>query len=386
MYKLTSLFVLCFVFVCANSQVYYNSGVDKLIKEEYNKGNWKNVIQITDSIHKIGIGYHEAFEMAADAAYILNKPFKQHAYLQYALHDFPTDSAVLLKLAYCFWATQQYTHGNTAQYKLLKGGQLSEQNKVKNNVVNFDFGSKISNNTSLYNNLNFLSIGTTFPIKYLLTYHGITYLSQNSFYGDIAQIQYYLNTSLALKKGWKIIGIMHLAEYNLTNYPSDLTGNQILSGEQYVLGLGTSKLYKNCLFGINVIKSNLNYMDQLQIVSGITYYPLNNTKLILNIDANYLTEKSHIITSYKLNYSPINSLNIIVSYLQANTRNFTEQNAFLLHNSFDITRNRYALSITKHISKTIRITGIFQLENKIETISNTDYQYKILGLGIKNIF
>ena len=140
------------------------------------------------------------------------------------------------------------------------------------------------------------------------------------------------------------------------------------------------------MFGVDVIKSNLNYKDQLQIVSGIIYYPLNNTKLILNIDANYLTEKSHTIASYRLTYSPIKSLNVSLSYLQANTRNFTEQNAFLVHNSFDITRNKYALSVTQHISKNIRIIGIFQLENKIETISNTNYQYTILGLGVKNIF
>ena len=220
-------------------------------------------------------------------------------------------------------------------------------------VVNFDIGNKISSNTSLYNNLNFVSVGTTFPIKFILTYHGITYLRQKSFYGDIAQIQYYLNSAIALKKGWKISGIVHLAEYNLTNYPADLSGNQILSGDQYVLGLGTSKLYRNCLFGVDVIKSNLNYKDQLQIISGITYYPLNNTKLIINIDANYLTEKSHIITSYRLTYSPIKSLNLSLSYLQANTRNFTEQNAFLLHNSFDITLNKYALSVTQQISKNI---------------------------------
>ncbi len=386
MHKLTTLFILCFAFAGANSQVYYISGADSLLKEEYNKGSWKNVMQITDSIHKIGMGYHEAFEMAAEAAYILNKPFKQHTYLQHALQDFPTDSAVLLKLAYCFWTTKQYSHGNKIQYKLLKKRLLNEQNKVKINVVNFDIGSKISSNTSLYNNLNFVSVGTTFPIKFILTYHGITYLRQKSFYGDIAQIQYYLNSSIALRKGWKISGILHLAEYNLTNYPADLIGNQILSGDQYILGLGTSKLYKNCLFGVDVIKSNLNYKDQLQIVSGIIYYPLNNTKLILNIDANYLTEKSHTIASYRLTYSPIKSLNVSLSYLQANTRNFTEQNAFLVHNSFDITRNKYALSVTQHISKNIRIIGIFQLENKIETISNTNYQYTILGLGVKNIF
>jgi hypothetical protein len=386
MHKLTILFLLCFAFVGANSQVYYISGADSLLKKEYNKGSWNNVIQITDSIHKIDMGYHEAYEMAADAAYILNKPFKQHTYLQHALQDYPTDSSVLLKLAYCFWATKQYGHGNKIQYKLLKEGLLSEQNKVKINVVNFDIGNKISSNTSLYNNLNFVSVGTTFPIKYILTYHGITYLRQKSFYGDIAQIQYYLNSAIALKKGWKISGIVHLAEYNLTNYPADLSGNQILSGDQYVLGLGTSKLYRNCLFGVDVIKSNLNYKDQLQIISGITYYPLNNTKLIINIDANYLTEKSHIITSYRLTYSPIKSLNLSLSYLQANTRNFTEQNAFLLHNSFDITRNKYALSVTQQISKNILLAGIFQLENKIETISNANYQYIILAIGIKNIF
>lgn len=368
------------------AQVYFASDVDGLLRQEFNNGNWKKVIHITDSIYKIDLGYHEAFEMAADAAYFLNKPFKQHNYLQHALQNNPTDSTILIKLANCFWLTQQYSHANKLQFKLLKQGILSEQNKAKVHVVHVDLGSKLSSNTSLYNNLNFVFVGSAIPIKSMLTYHGITYLSQKSFYGNIVQLQYYVNSSIALKKSWKISGMLHLASYNLTNYPSELTGNRILSGDPYAIGLGVTKLHHNFLWGVDVIKSTLNYQNQLQIISGITYYPFNNTKVVLQANANYLTEKSYIISSYQLNYAPNKKLKITANYLQANARNFTEQGAFLLHNSFDVTRNRYALAATQQLSTSISLSGIFQLENKIETISNNKYQYTLLGVGIKKIF
>ena len=386
MHKLIPFILFSFCLTSAQAQVYFPSGVDSLLREEFNNGRWKNVIHITDSLQKIDLAYNEAFEMAANAAYFLNKPFKQHYYLQHALHNNPTDSIILLKLADCLWITQQYSHANKLQLKLLKGGILNQQNKVKVNATHVDIGSKLSSNSSLYNNLNFIFIGGAFPIKSILTYHGITYLSQKSFYGDMIQVQYYLNSSIALKKSWKLNGMLHLADYNLTNYPSELAGNRIISGKPYIVGLGVSKLNQNLLLGIDVVKSNLNYQNQFQVISAITYYPLNNTKLILLASANYLTEKSCLISSYQLTYSPTKTLKITSGYLQANARNFTEQGAFLMHNSLDVTRNRYTLTVNKHISPNTSLTSIFQLENKIETISNTNYQYILLSIGIKKIF
>lgn len=386
MRKLIVLILFSFCLVTSQAQVYFTSGVDSLLREEFNSGRWKNVMNITDSIHKIDLGYHEAFEMAADAAYFLNKPFKQYNYLQHALQNFPTDSSILLKLANCYWATNQYSHANKLQVKLLKQGLLNETNKANTNLIHVDLGSKMSSNTSLYNNLNFIFIGSAFPIKSILTYHGITCLSQKSFYGSMIQLQYYSNTSIALKKAWKVNGMLHLADYNLTNYPSDLSGDEILSGKPYAIGLGISKLYKSFLLGVDIIKSNLNYKNQLQIISGISYYPFNNTKFILQVNANYLTEKSYLITSYQISYAPNKKMKIISNYLQANARNFTEQSAFLMHNSFDVTRNRYTVTATKKLSTSASISSILQIENKIETISNNRYQYLLIGIGFNKIF
>lgn len=386
MRKLIVFILFSFCLVSTQAQVNFASGVDSLLRQEFNNGRWKNVMHITDSLNKIDLGYHEGFEMAADAAYFLNKPFKQHNYLQHAIQNNPTDSAILIKLANCYWLTQQYSHANKLQYKLLKQGVLSEQNKAKVQAVQIDLGSKFSSNSSLYNNLNFVFLGSAFPIKSVLTYHGITYLSQKSFYGNIVQLQYYVYSSIAFKKSWRINGMIHLASYNLTNYPSELSGNRILSGNPYALGFGVTKLYNNFLLGVDVIKSTLNYQNQLQVITGITYYPFNNTKVALQVNANYLTEKSYLITSYQANYAPNKKLKITANYLQANARNFTEQGAFLLHNSFDVTRNRYALTATQQLSKSMSISGIFQVENKIETISNNNYQYTLLGIGIKKIF
>jgi hypothetical protein len=343
-------------------------------------------MHLNDSLHKINMGYHEGYELAANAAFMMNKPFKQQNYLEHALYNNPTDRMLLYKLSQCFWQTQQYNHAVRLQHKLLKNGLISRSELIKSNVVHVDFGSKISNKTSLYNNMNFVFIGSAFAVKSLLTYHGITYLSQRSFYGNMMQVQYYLNTAWPIKNGWKIHGVLHALKYNITNYSSDLSGNQILSGNPFVFGGGVSKLYKNISLSIDAIKGDLNYNNQLQITPSITYYPLSNSKIIIQGSGNYLTEKSHLITSSQITIAPTKSLKIITGYLHANARNYTEQPAFLVNNSFDITKNRYSVTIMHNISTDLSITGIFQLENKKETITNTPYQYTLYGIGIRNIF
>lgn len=386
MYRLVFFILLIFAGVFTKAQPLYTSGIDSLLRTEYDQKRWKSIMHLTDSLHKIDMGYHEAYEMAADAAFMLNKPFKQQNYLEHALHNYPTDSAVLYKLSQCLWQTQQYNHAVRLQHQLTKTCILHRSDKIKSNVIHVDFGSKVSNNTSLYNNMNFVFIGSAFAVKSLLTYHGITYLTQRSFYGSMMQAQYYFNTGWAMKNGWKIYGIVHALKYNITHYSSDLSGNQILSGSPIVYGGGVSKLYKNISLNIDAIKGDLNHNNQLQVTPSASYYPLSNNKIILYGSVNYLTEKSHVITSAQLTVAPTKSLKITTGYLHANARNFTEQHAFLVHNSFDITKNRYSITLMQKVSSGLSISGIFQLENKIETFTNTPYQYTLYGLGLRNIF
>lgn len=386
MHKLIIFILISCTSVVVTAQTFFVSKTDSILRASFANGNYKNVMHLTDSLHKTDAAYFDTYQLAAAAAYLDNKMFKQNHYLKIALQNAPADSITQTHLFYNYLATQQYAQAQKMQHQLVKSNKMLASNKVNLTMLQTDAGVKISSDKSLYNNMWFGFIGAAIPLKSILSYHAITYLNQKNPFGDINQIQYYLNLPFALKKGWQINLATHLIHYNITNYNPLLINDQLATATPILVGGGISKHNKNVQYSLNAYYSNLNQQIQFQIVPSVLYYPFSNTKLSMQLDVNYLTEKNHLAPFVQVVYLPTTKLKITAGYTHANAKNYSELNGLLVNNSFDATTNRYALNVAYQLTNRLGASVVTQLENKTETYTNYAYQYFIVGLGIKYTF
>ncbi len=386
MLKLVSLILICCTGIVATAQTYFASKSDSVLRASFAIGNYKKVMHLTDSLHKIDAAYFDAYQFAAAAAYLNNNMFKQNRYLNFALKNAPTDSTTQAHLFYNYLATQQYVQAQKMQHQLVKSNKILASNKVNLTLLQTDAGVKISSDKSLYNNMWYGFVGASIPIKSVLSYHAITYLNQKNLFGDINQIQYYLNLPFALKKGWQINVATHLIHYNITNYSTLLFNSALATATPILVGGGISKINENIQYSLNAYYSTLNQQKQFQIIPSFLYYPFSNTKLSMQFDVNYFTEKNHLAPFIQVVYLPSTKLKITAGYTHANAKNYSELNGLLVNNSFDATTNRYALNVAYQLTNHLGIVAVTQLENKTETYTQKAYQYSIVGLGIKYTF
>lgn len=349
--------------------------------------NPTRVIHLVDSLAKRKEAGYDAYLWAAEASYQLGKFYQQQHYLERAHHIYPNDTRALPALYENYLVLGNYPQALRLNKMILAQAELGKYyaNRPVLHLVHAEYGFKQSSNDSLYAPLHYAQIGVGIRIKQIAWMHAISYLSQNSFLGTTNQYQYYSALAIPLKNNWTISPACHALYVNIAN-EIPITDSSILSSTAIIVALHVSKQYKNFKLEVGATRGNMNNEEQLQIQPAITYYPFSNKKLFLQAAGTYFTEKDVATGIVQVGARPISSLQVIGSYLYGGVRNFAEQNGYLVNNSFDETNHRYGLVTNYNLTQSLAIYGVFQLEQKTEYFSRTDYNYGTGLLGVKKVF
>ncbi len=356
---------------------------EQVLSSYYQQGKWTRVTQYCDSLISLKLAYHNIYILGAKAAAQLNKPYQSLAYLTQADLENPNDSLIQLLLYNQYLKAEQYSHA-VRIYKL-SNQILTLEELPMIHLLHAESGIKLSSDQNLYQSLYYNQVGFGNRIGRATAYHAITYLTQQTFFGTVNQWQWYSNYQYAFKHNWTISPAFHIINFYTTNKPIELSNTEIKE-TPWIVSCTVKKLVKKFALSLGGVASQINNENQLQIQPIIAWHPFNNNKFIVQGGLNILTEKeriqSHISTKLLLKQR----LSLAVGYSYLNARNFTEQNGYIVNNTFDLTNNRFHLLLSLGLLKNWSTYLYFQHENKQEFNSSINYQFDMMMCGIQKIF
>jgi hypothetical protein len=385
--SVTLFAVLLLLYMKSEAQQDDLARIDSVTYTQYYYEQWRPLLDSADKAIGNRQDFYWLYLRAAYAARQLNKPYREYYYLSKVHRQYPADLFVTDRLY-----SNTFTTGSYLQFLQLNT-QLRQDSAwrpyypkpARVYMVNVESGCKFSSDNNLYKPLYYGLAGIGFRIKHVALYSSVGYLQQKMYYGNLEQYQLYVSAGFSTRNNWLITPVFHALKYKIGN-ASPFLSTPYLTGQPVAAGIQVSKLYRNFAYSAGVYYSNLGKEEQLQVQPGITWYPFSNNKLYLAAYGNYLAEKEQLCVSGIMGYAPINALSISVAYLSAQARYYTEQNGYIVNNSFDITKDRYIASINWKVHPLLHLYGVYQYETKTENYYDLPYAYQTGVIGIRKLF
>ena len=265
-------------------------------------------------------------------------------------------------------------------------------NDLPIHLIYSEAGAKVSNDHLIFENASYVQVGIGHRLsKYLNITHAFTNYNQQAFYGKVNQKQYYLGLKIPFKKTWLLSPSYHYVTFDLDGpanvYPPFKKPALVTkTGGVYALNLQKTFTYFDLSAGYAY--STLNDSIQQQENVQVNVYPWANHKF--SIGANMTVQQRNGINNntygYNFNttYAPHWKFKISASYFMGDLKNNTEDNGFVVNNSYYVTTHRLMLTPQVAISKKIDAYLIYQYENK--ALSNYSFQYHNFFVGLKYKF
>jgi len=259
--------------------------------------------------------------------------------------------------------------------------------------IYLETGTKLSNRTDSIQHIYYGHLGLLLNAnKYLESYLGYFYCTQNSSLYNVLQHQYLGIATVTINPTVQVkIGCSYL--HTLVN---DLTLLQQQTISNYTEAIAIQKQYRNINLGVNTAIGRLNKKQQWQIGATFNYAPKGNNKLgfqfnpiIQNQDNQY-----HIIYNPGISVKLYRNCWLIGSYAYVNTTNYIEQEGFIVNNNYDLTKDKIALMLNYKTANNKDFYLCYQFENKsrkyIEPVYYSEinqaytFQNIIIGYTLKN--
>lgn len=385
--SVTILAVLLLMYLKSEAQQEDLARIDSVTYAQYLYEQWEPLLDSADKAIGNKQDFYWLYLRAAYAAQQLNKTYLEHYYLLKAHRLYPADLLVADRLLNNTYTTGQYLLFLKLNTQLRQDSNWREYYRQPARVymVNAESGCKFSSDNNLYDPLYYGLAGIGFRVRHVAVYTAFGYMQQKMYYGDLQQYQAYISAGFSTRSNWIITPVIHALKYKIGNI-SPYLSTPNLTGDPFAAGLQLSRLHRNFTYTAGIYYSNLGREEQLQVQPGIVWQPFSNNKLFLSVYGNYMTEKSLFAVSGIIGYSPVTVLSISGGYLSAQARYYTEQNGYIVNNSFDITKDRYIAAINWKINPLLHMYGMYQYETKTENYYDLHYTYQTGITGIRKLF
>lgn len=364
--------------------------VDSTTYAQYSGQFWDELVQTGENALAQNIDYFY-LRVRLGAAYFQLKKYREAEVHFNKAYQFNNDDAFLNEYLYfTYIKNEHFDHAQKLSASFdstLKARTVGKDLPIS--LIYTESGGKISNDATLYNNAFYFQFGLGHRLsKYLNFTHAYTNYSQNAFYGSVVQHQYYLGLRIPVKKSLTISPSLHYVTFNLdksTATNASLKSNTQSTTTGMVGSLSLKKSFNNVDFTASYAYSNLNDSVQNQQTINATLYPFANNKL--SISGNYFLQQrsnqSNIFTAFSLGltYTPSSKFKISASYYSGNLKTNTEENGFVVNNSYFVTTSRFILMPQIAIHPKLDIYTMYQLENK--ALYTSKFQYNNIFLGLK---
>ena len=372
----------CLIFSIQNKASEFNQklsfeSLDSLTKVLTEKKDWKGITQLGNLALKQDIDFSN-LRLRLGIAYYELEAYR--ACIPHFEKVYETDKENALVNGYLYSA-------------YLLSGDFEKANRFGHYGRVIDYigligGVKNSNLTNYFGNLSFGGIDIHNRLgKSASLFESFGDLYQKNYYGTITQWNYYVNGTFGLGKGWKISPAFLVLNYKLTNTPTWVATENVMSEAGSLL---ITKRWVNMELGITGTYSNLNNHNQGQEGIILSWYPMGNMKFCLRGEFTLQQEdemaKQFPMGNIRAMFQLGKRWNASLGYTYCEALYTLEGNGYLANNSPDRMNYKTNCILNYKISNHIGLMGLGQLEERYSSPSNKTYQFVTLMGGLNLFF
>lgn len=400
--------------------------------EFYLNKNWDSLIYVGENAIKNRNDYFYLRLRLGVAYFEKHKYFAALMHLEKAYNFNSTDEILLEYLYYAYLYTNRDYDANALSkkfpvalksklkikpYRIFESayfecGPTFNNNKTKNNKIDYDNTFNIYGDFDRKDNSMYYHFGLTHKIWNIFKiYHGVSLIeidgNQQIKISDTTRInnnnktqqkEYYINSEIALGKGFKITPAVHFINVSYSKYLTKTDTIQyfaqpgwdtiksvktIYSYNDYIYKLNNSlwsislsKDYKIFSVSIYVTFSNFSERKQNQFGLSVTTYPFGNLNFYTNSTISFLKQKQgkNIIFDQLIGKKIFSKLWAETYLTFGNMTNYNEKNAFVIYNLSDKLKFKTGINLLFYITKHLDFSLRYQYSEKESTyIYYTNY-------------
>jgi hypothetical protein len=270
------------------------------------------------------------------------------------------------------------------------------------NQIYMESGVKSSNQTDTIGNLTSSLFGLQHQLnRKLQLFHAYNYISQNVWWGNIAQHNYYANFEYKKSRLIKFNGVFSFLNSNTKIFQelppppafppiqtSPRTAEYISSNNVFLLVSSTynwKHFFIKPSFAISQLNNLKDKQTQIQTGAELIFDVNNNEAFILGLGVYHFINNQLLSTLIKPSISFIinDELSFTADYFYSNARNFSDQDGYIIYNSVDKTYDRLNFILKYEFANNLFLYSIYQKEQKQDYKTNNNYSFNSFFLGIK---
>ncbi len=375
----------------------------------YTNKNWDRLIEVGEqAIHENQSSYEIEYRLAI-AFYNKKKYFDSAKHFENLNKTYQIDNDYIQEYLY-----YSYLFSGRKQDALLLAKKFPFHLKQKIAVKNFEFidylnleaGVKLSNRKDIdVDNLSYFNTGLGQKLGYQISLnHAFTALSQNYLDFDYKQKEYYINAIINVANGFSLIPAYHyinISENTSSNNGrphSNFESNNANNENIHIVHFALKKQWNRFFIMPNATYSTSNLFVentgditrnnlQFGLDMGYTIKGLND-KLWLGFGGFAVNNDNvnDFVWNAKANYQISPKAYLFIKYLNANTSNFSEDNAMIYYNSVSNLVDKFSVTFGYYFTPHFSMFINYQFENGEDIANNFLFTYNTFITGIKYDF
>ncbi len=377
----------------------------------FNDEEWDSIIIVgEDAIQKNQSSYEIEYRLAV-AYYNTNKYFDSAKHFENIKKIYNINNDAIQEYLYYSYL---FSGKNQDALLISKKFPFHLKQKIENrsfefiDYLNAEAGIKLSSRSDIdIENMSYFNVGLSQKLGYHFSLnHAYTSLSQNYINFDYKQKEYYLNANLHVAKGLTLIPAYHYI--NITENTESITrrrGSNIITTRAndekiHLLHFALKKQWNRFFIMPNVSYSSANLVledvDE-ETRNNIQYgldlgYTVNGLKdkLWLGFGLNALNDDGNsedkFIWNAKAHYQINPKAFLYLKYLNANTSNFSEDNAMYYYNSVSVLVDKISATFKYSLTPEFSWFINYQYENAEDIENDFLFNYNTIITGLKYDF
>lgn len=385
----------------------------------YTQKNWDELIRFGNTALRKGFDYYY-LRYRLGVAYYMKKKYRNAAiHFEKATIFNSTDEAMeYLYYSYLYSAQYERARWLSKSFSPAATTYIGSDKFKSFSFATLEAGVGITDSTEQFDNYYYLQAGAGFYVnKRFSMYNAFSYFTQQDFRGITNQYQYYINTTVPLKKGWSLsFGVQPIAQsYSATSYSKDSSVFRIIPSKKppHVLdstlykdtaisSQGSAKTKINMVGAVSLTKSFAHFdftigsaigsfdtTTQYEHYVGVIYYPMGNNLLSLGGTVYAHTENYYKTLRYAavpyVTINPSGTLSLTLSYLTNTGGNLIESTGYIVNAIPDFMVARISCLATISLSNCMSLYVNYQHQDNNEEHKHWPFYYNFFVTGIKYI-
>lgn len=388
----------------------------------YLSGDWQALDHFSDRALRQGYDYYYLRMRAGIACFQTQAYRKAIRHFQKALEFNAQEETAIAYLYESYRYAGQYDEARRLVADMDSSlRRVAGANHLKDlSFLALESGVKLSDSASKFKPALYVQVAAQHYIRQRFSlFHALTFYSQDEYRQKIRQYQYYLSAAIPLRQGFVLSPAVHVIYDDLkireistsrtVTYlppPPSSPGQPPLPPQQLVTvrtnttfasrqtsalagSLSLTKKFTWLDVSLGATAATFDTANQYQLQAGFACYPFANRRLAIGVQVMHHTETSYRQGNFAFNpyVSSLLHRRLLVSASWTGNRggNVSENNAYLINNSIDVSLSRLTAMAEYNFTKHISLYAVYSYDTRQEKFQAYRYHYQLALLGIKYI-